>query len=422
MAKQCRQADGRGQACAVAHLVGHLVAGAVAGALHIPYPRGLRERGDRMQTEKRELVALNGRFTAVDQPTGVQAAAGELFTQLVLADRPFDLLIYADSTAGVVREWAGAPGVRIEHVPFRSWGRARAQLHEQIVISRRARQAGARLLYHPINTCPRYQGHQGHLPQVVTLHDLNFHHNPQWYGRSFRTWLEHTTIPGLSRAAHVVCISDHVVGDAIRTLELDPGRVSRIYDGLRRLSPGREVARDRDLVLAVNPFQPHKNLPRLIEAMSILRKERPSVRLRVVGRAQENFRGHEKIADALAVEWVHLTGYIDETQLAEEYCAASVLCMPSFEEGFGMPLIEAMSFGASVVTSNLSCLPETAGPAGILIDPHSAQSIADGLRTALTESGAGREAREEAGRAHAARFSWATAAAEYTELFSRLMR
>lgn len=363
-------------------------------------------------------IALNGRFTGVDQPTGVQAAAQELFNSLVAAPRPFGLLIFADAGSTVVQRWTGQRNVEVVDLPFRRWGRMRSQIYEQVRMSARARAAGTGLLYHPINTCPRFPGR---LPQVVTLHDLNFHHNPQWYARNFRTWLEHTTIPGLRRATHVACISDYVVDDAVRTLGLERSRVSRIYDGLRSLQTSGPVARDPDRVLAVNPFQPHKNLARLIDAVGRLRSDRPGLHLRVVGRPQANFRGHESLASRFSEDWVEVTGYIDDARLADEYASAAVLCMPSFEEGFGMPLIEAMSLGTPVVTSNLSCLPETAGPAGVLVDPHSVSSIAEGLRTVLEEDAGARARREEAGRAHAARFDWDAAASEYIALFERVL-
>ena len=179
-------------------------------------------------------VALNGRYTGVEKPTGAQTVAHDLFEHLVRADRPFRLVVFADRRAPGVAKWERYADVEIVDVPFRRWGRMRSQLFEQLQLTRLARRHGARMLYHPINTCPRFGGS---LPQVVTLLDLNFHHNPQWYGRAFRTWLEHTTIPGLRKASRVACISNWVADDARRTLQLDPDRVRTIYCGLRDLRP-----------------------------------------------------------------------------------------------------------------------------------------------------------------------------------------
>lgn len=364
-------------------------------------------------------VALNGRYTGVDEPTGAQTVAHDLFGHLVHAERPFGLIIFADTSMPGVSEWAHADGVELVHVPFREWGRMRAQVFEQAQLTRRARAAGASLLYHPINTCPRFGSA---LPQVVTLLDLNFHHNPQWYGRAFRAWLEYTTIPGLGKADRVACISDWVAEDAKRTLGLDPARVSRIYCGLRHLEPTGNAEAEADLVLAVNPFQPHKNLVRIVDAVAALRKERPRLRLRVAGRPQDNFRHDPELARRLELDFVHVTGYLSDAELADEYQRAAVLCMPSFEEGFGMPVIEAMALGTTVVTSNRSCLPEVAGEAGILVDPASVHAITDGLRAALDESAEDRELRHRMGREHSLQFDWARIAEQYVDLFSEVLR
>ena len=367
----------------------------------------------------KQLVALNGRYTGVDKPTGVQTVAHELFRHLVAAERPFGLIIFADTTAPEVAAWAGSPDVELVHVPFRAWGRVRSQIFEQVRISARARSMGAHLLYHPINTCPRFGGA---LPQMVTLMDLNFHRNPQWYGRSFRTWLELTTVPGLRKADRVVCISDWVAEDARRTLGLEARQVRMIYNGLRQLQPGGAGEPETDVVLAVNPFQPHKNLIRIIDAVAALREERPSLRLRVVGRPQDNFRESPGLAHRLEYDFVHVTGYVDDAELADEYRRAAVLCMPSFEEGFGMPIIEAMALDTTVVTSDRTCLPEVTGEAGIFVDPASTEAISDGLRRALDESAEQRAHRHRLGREQAARFDWVQTADQYIELFSELLR
>jgi glycosyltransferase involved in cell wall biosynthesis len=118
---------------------------------------------------------------------------------------------------------------------------------------------------------------------------------------------------------------------------------------------------------------------------------------------------------------VHVTGYLSDAELGDEYTRAAVLCIPSFEEGFGMPIIEAMAHDTSVVASNVSCLPEIAGDAGILVDPASVDSIADGLRRALDEPEADRERRHARGREHARQFDWATIAEQYLDLFREVL-
>jgi alpha-1,3-rhamnosyl/mannosyltransferase len=157
-----------------------------------------------------------------------------------------------------------------------------------------------------------------------------------------------------------------------------------------------------------------------LEACERLRKEFPDLELRVVGRVQANFQLPPRLNELLNHEWVRRLGYLTESELAAEYAEATVFCFPSLEEGFGLPILEAMSLGTVVVTSNVSCLPEVAGPAAFLADPYSIEDLVLQLGRALRLSEPERRQHVMEGKRWAAGFSWERAGQSYIDLFTEL--
>lgn len=280
------------------------------------------------------------------------------------------------------------------------------------------------MVHHPMATCPRWSLGT---TTVVTLHDLNFYHHPEWVSPAFRRWLMLTAVPGMRKAAHVTAISDYVLADARKTLGLAPDKSSRIYNGLKPMALRPESAtisgskKNPPTILGVNLWQPHKNLGRLIAAVAELQTDFPGLELHLAGRPQAQFQDQPGLQDSLKAPFIRILGYLTDEALAQAYASASVCCYPSLEEGFGLPILEAMAMNTPVATSNTSCLPEIAGGAAVLFDPLSEKDIARALRDALRETDAQREIRLANGRAVAARFSWIESAKQYVQLYARLL-
>lgn len=368
-------------------------------------------------------LALNGRFSGTAQPTGTQTVAFHLYDAMIRAERKRPIIVFADPRFNGVAAWADIPNTTVIAVPFQDWSRYRAQIWEQISFPLLTRRYNCALAHHPITTCSAWQAG---VKTVVTLHDLNFYIHPEWFSRSFRLFLRLTALPGIRRAVSVVTISEYVRGHILKYLHLPPEKVKLIYNGVKSRP---QAANDETpsaprppYILCVGSLQPHKNLPRLIRAWRRLRIEQPGLELWVVGRPQAQFSQQPELAELLQTPGIKLLGYLSEADLAAAYRHARVFCFPSLDEGFGLPLLEAMQASTVVVTSQASCLPEIGGPACEYIDPLSETSMADGLRRMLSLSEGERSKRIEQGRVWAERFSWQRAAHDYLALFEELLK
>jgi glycosyltransferase involved in cell wall biosynthesis len=340
---------------------------------------------------------------------------------IIRAERDIPLVVFADPGYPGIAEWASLPKTKLVEVPFRSWSRARAQLWEQAVLPSLCREWNCPVAHHPMTTSPTIK--RG-IKSIVTLNDLNFLRHPEWFSRGFRLTYQFFAIPGLRRAEYVITISDYVSEHARRFLGIPDERLKRIYYGgkfLAGAAPRIAAPQPPPYLLCVGSLQPHKNLPRLIRAFGILRREQPDLELWVVGHPQPRFAAQPELTELLKEPGVKVLGYLSDEQLHEAYSHARLFCFPSLEEGFGLPLLEAMAAGTPVVTSNCSCLPEIAGPAARLIDPRSEEDLASGLREVLGLTEAARQRVIDEGRAWVKRFSWPTAAAEYLEIYRRVM-
>jgi glycosyltransferase involved in cell wall biosynthesis len=230
------------------------------------------------------------------------------------------------------------------------------------------------------------------LPLVVTIHDLA----PIRHPSSFNTWNRRYTafaLPRIARAADAVVVgSDFARDEVVDVLGVDQGGVRTIPYGVAPVFRPEGPAADGDYVLAVSTLEPRKNLSNLLAALSQVRRRVPELTLRVVGQG-------EGIADD---EAVRLLGYVGDAELARIYRHASVFVYPSFFEGFGIPIVEAMASGVPVVASSHPSLDEACGDAALRADPTAPEAIADAIERALADPAP----LVERGLAHAGRFTW----------------
>jgi glycosyltransferase involved in cell wall biosynthesis len=265
---------------------------------------------------------------------------------------------------------------------------------------------------------------------VVTVHDLAFLTCPGSVPPEVGRRLENAVRAAVRRATHVIADSEHTKGDVVRLLGADPARVTTIHlaaGGAFRTPKDRDADRARlakryglrfPFVLYVGTTNPRKNLARLLDAFAAARR-RASLPHSLVLVGDAGFAHGavlERIERLGLNDAVVLPGFTDDADMPAIYGAADLLAFPSLYEGFGLPVLEAMSCGCPVLTSSASSLPEVAGDAAVLVDPESADAIAAGLERVLTDA-AFRTRLVDAGLRRAVAFSWSRAAAEHLALY-----
>ncbi|HXA55543.1 MAG TPA: glycosyltransferase family 1 protein [Solirubrobacteraceae bacterium] len=245
---------------------------------------------------------------------------------------------------------------------------------------------------------------------------------------TMRLW--RTVVPRVARRAdRLIAISHAAAREIVEHLHVDPQRIDVIPLGPGTQArgaptPALELRRRLELgagpiVLAVSAKKVHKNLARLIEALPAVLARHPAAMLVLPGRPTPHEQELRSLAAQLGVgAHVAFPDYVAEADLEGLYAAASCFAMPSLNEGFGLPLLEAMRHGVPVACSNVSAMPEVAGEAARYFDPRSAPEIAAAL-IALLDDEPLRRRLADAGRRRAAGFTWEATAQRTLESYER---
>lgn len=247
--------------------------------------------------------------------------------------------------------------------------------------------------------------------QVATFHDL-FVLTGDYSTPEFRQRFAQQARDAAAHADLIIAVSHFTAGQVHALLNVEKSKIRVVHHGVveRPVTP-----RTREkLVLSVGAIQTRKNTARLIEAFRSL-----PLGWRLVLAGSAGYGSQQIIEAARKEPLIEITGYQTESQLADLYSRASIFAFPSLDEGFGMPVLEAMAAGVPVVTSNRSAMPEIAGDAAIQVDPTNTDEIAAAL-SLLAKNPSNFAAK---GRARATQFTWARAVKQtwnvYGEFTSR---
>ena len=275
-------------------------------------------------------------------------------------------------------------------------------------------------------------------PTVVTVHDLIPIAHAQHFPRGIRGEVK-WQIQRLSlRGAKEVITDSKASKQDIRTFAGVPlNNISVVYlapleifhpnkdsNALSRVS--KFLLLPHRFILYVGDVNWNKNIPGLLRAFALIRKKVNGLKLVLVGKQFLNTDLIEtQIINALIKSlninsFVLRLGFVSEINLAAVYGLASVYVQPSFAEGFGFPVLEAMACGCPVVAANVSSLPEIAGPSK-LVDPTKAQSIADGMLWMLNKSESERKMLIHEGNDWVKRFSWRQVAKETVAVYEKAL-
>ena len=252
----------------------------------------------------------------------------------------------------------------------------------------------------------------GRTPGVVVIHDLSFEDENarDWIPRASLLRYRLSIRASAKRARCVIVATEWTRQDMLSRYRLAPERVvvcpisvpSELGALLTKAAERRRVQPpevEEIVVLCVGTVLPRKNLTVVASAVAQLRARGLPVRLRIVGKTPTAGQRDAAAMMATLGDAVSFAGHIDEASLVEEYRRATVFCFPSLYEGFGVPLLEAMTATVPVVSSDATCLPEVGGDGALYASPHDVTAWADAiarvsddveLRTSLSERGLAR--------------------------------
>jgi len=260
--------------------------------------------------------------------------------------------------------------------------------------------------------------------QVVTIADLSFLTNPDWTRAEVRRDYPRLIKAHAKRADGILVMSEHVGAEVRRVLGADPTKIAVVSAGAPAWTP-RAAAPANGYVLFVGTLEPRKNVGVLLDAFETIVAGRAGgaggtgPELVVAGRATGAARPWlERIARAPLAGHVRHLGYVNDADRRALYEGASVLVLPSLDEGFGLPVLEAMTLGVPVIASRRGSLPEVLGDAGQLVEATDVQGFAGAINRVLRDT-AFAAACAARGVERSRQYRWERAAQQTCDLYER---
>jgi glycosyltransferase involved in cell wall biosynthesis len=259
-----------------------------------------------------------------------------------------------------------------------------------------------------------------HIPMrraVATFHDL-FVMTGEYSTPEFRARFTAQARDAAERADAVIAVSEFTRSQVVSLLGVDAARVHVVHHGIRKFAdPDNPPSCREKVILNVGAIQKRKNIARLVEAFETLPHSWQLVLAGSNGYGAEEILA--RIEKSPARQRIRVTGYVSPADLASWYARAAIFAFPSLDEGFGMPVLEAMAAGVPVITSNRSALPEVAGDAALLVDPDDTDAIVQALRELTLDVDLSRDLARR-GNARAQTFSWEKAVRDTWEVYRTL--
>lgn len=273
---------------------------------------------------------------------------------------------------------------------------------------------------------------KGKIRKVVTVYDLAFLEHPETAVPSLAAYLN-KVVPEAVAAADIVAAISHTTKQALIThYNVPPAKIAiipcgvgpqfqRVTDQALLEQTQRKFELQRPFIFSVGTLEPRKNHLGLIKAFYEAQKSHnaPAMLAIAGGKGWMYEETQRAVAEFKLEHKVRFLGRVSERELITLYSLADIFAFPSFFEGFGIPPLEAMACGTPVITSNTSSLPEVAGDAALLVDPHDISAIAQAI-TEMIENEPLREDLRHKGYAQVQRYTWSQAARKMLAIYQQL--
>ncbi|HNW55846.1 MAG TPA: glycosyltransferase family 1 protein [bacterium] len=376
-------------------------------------------------------IAVDVRPLLARQISGIPEYTGRLIEALIKAHPEVEWVLFYSSWKKKPNNW-----LHLTDRPNVSWQQLKmpnklintfASLFNRPFIDKQI-QADVWLLPH-FNFTPL----SGRTPTILTIHDLSFLRQPEFFSWRQRLWHFSLKLNRLvGRVDKIVAISESTKRDLRELLGVPEDKIDVIYSAVdeqfkplnkTELLPVKDKYKlPERFILSLATFEPRKNLATVIEGFDSLLNRRPDLKdcQLVIAGGQGWRHGRakavwKKVTNQKNIKWL---GYLPAADLPAVYNLASALVYPSFYEGFGLPVLEAMASGVPVITSSVTALPEVADRAALMIDPADSQAISRAMEQLLSDEILRKEL-SLAGQKIASKFSWQKTAEAYWQLLQR---
>lgn len=328
-------------------------------------------------------VIINGRFLS-RRITGVERYASEILRRL-------------DGRVRVVR-----PRRKLRGLSGHIW----EQFMLPFLISDKE------VLWSPANSGPLVVSNQ-----IATIQDLSPLEHPEWFKPDFAVWYR-LFLPILAKRVRRVLVSSEYIKRKVNTrLNIKNVVVTSAGVDNNFFHPGAKQDKydlPEKYILFLGSLEPRKNLPALLTAWSRISQDHKNVWLVIAGDTGQVFHN---VKFPVFPERTRFLGYIPEEYLPGLYADATMFVLPSFDEGFGLPALEAMACGTPVITSNAGALPEVVSGAALKVNPFCVDEIGEAMKTLLSSQHLQSDLKQK-GLDHARRFTWEQSAERIWKVLS----
>ena len=369
--------------------------------------------------------------TILNPKGGERAGVGHytyyLVKALIASSSSHEFVLFFDSRYHKTAEFKQA-NVKIRHFPFSQYKRFLPFSYSHMLISALLNREKLDVYHSPANVLPYLYRR----PSVVTVHDLAIYQHPEWFPKRQKFSTSVLVPRSLQHARQIIAVSEATKSDIIKTFKVSSEKISVIYEGVTKekcqlMAEGIAYKYDLKLpyILYVGTIEPRKNIERLVKAYKATVTKHSSLakyQLVLAGHRGWNSAAVFKLLnDPVWNNRIKYLNYIPHNDKVSLIAGATVFVFPSLYEGFGLPVLEAMSLGVPVLTSNLSSMPEVVGNAALMVNPNSERSIAEGLAK-LLKSNVLREQLAQAGLEQSKKFSWSKCARETMRVYQAALK
>ncbi len=374
-------------------------------------------------------IAININELTIRQETGVKVYTREIVKALAKIDRENEYVLYinelpkkelSSEVSGLSSFLGGNSKFKIQSASWRT--KFNFPFWTYLKLPQEIKKDKPDVFFMPIQSSP-FLNKPKNIKIVITVHDLAFLIFPEHFTAKDRFLLNFHTKRAIQMADKIIAPSEATKKDLIKFYKIDENKINVIYHGTTR--PAIPIKRKNNpklqitYILFVGQIQPRKNLIRLIEAFEFIKeknKKYPDLKLIIAGgKGWMANKIYEKARKSEFSKDIIFTGKASNEHLAELYQNALVFVMPSLYEGFGLPVIEAMSYGVPCAVSDNSSLAEIVDDHGLLFDAYSSSDIAQKISMFLNNDVL-REDFSERSLRNAKHFSWEKSAKKTLEV------